>query len=198
MNTQKLSELESLAIIQNMINKAKNEFSENGHMYLLWGWVILICSVGHFILIHFTDYSKHYLIWMLTWLAVIYQLIYLYRVRKKQRVRTYTDEIIGYVWMVFVILMFLFAFLFGRMLGNSYYHYINPGFLALYGMPTFLSGVILKFRPLQAGGICCWILSIAATTISYDYQLLLLAAAVIVAWIVPGYILRRRYKKINT
>lgn len=198
MNTEKLSEQESLSIISNMINKAKGEFSENGHMYLLWGWVILVCSVGHFLLIHFTDFTRHYLIWMLTWLAVIYQLVYFYRVRKKQRVKTYTDEIMGFVWMVFVILMFLFAFLFGRMMGNSYYQYINPGFLALYGMPTFLSGVILKFKPLKAGGICCWLLSVLATTISYDYQLLLLGTAVIVAWIIPGYILRIRYKKINS
>lgn len=144
MNTENLSEQESLAIISNMINRAKNQFSENGHLYLLWGWVILICSVSHFVLLHYSNFSQPYLIWLLTWLAVVYQMIYLYRHRKNQRVKTYTDEIIGYVWLVFVILMFLFAFLFGRMLSDTYYYYINPGFLALYGMPTFLSGVILK------------------------------------------------------
>ncbi len=198
MNTESLSEHESLAIISNMINRAKNQFSENGHLYLLWGWVILICSAGHFALLHYSNVSRPYLIWLLTWLAVIYQMIYLYRHRKKQRVKTYTDEIIGHVWLVFVILMFLFAFLFGRMLSDSYYYYINPGFLALYGMPTFLSGVILKFKPLQIGGICCWVLSGIATGISYDYQLLLLATAVVAAWIIPGYILRSRYKHYNS
>ena len=196
-NEPRLTESESFDIIREMINKAKGQFSENGHMYLLWGWVIFFCSIVQFYLIHQVQYEKHYMVWMLTWAAFIYQTVYLYRMRKKVRVRTYTDEMLSFVWITFVILMFLFGFLFGRILGENYYHLINPGFLALYGMPTFLSGIILRFRPLLIGGIFCWILSIVATFIPYDYQLLMLATAVIVAWIIPGYILRARYKKAN-
>lgn len=196
-NESAFTHLQSLELIQSMINKVKDRYSEDGHMYLLWGWVILICSVGHFILLHYLHYEKHYLIWSLTWVAFIYQTIYLYRNKKKRRVKTYTDDIIGFVWITFVILMFLFGFLFGSMLGEEYFKFINPGFLALYGMPTFLSGIILRFRPLVIGGVCCWLLSVVATIIDYDYQLLLLAAAVVIAWIIPGYILRARFKKIN-
>ncbi len=68
---------ESIQLIESMINRAKDRFSENGHLYLLWGWVILICSIVHFILLEFIRYEKHYLIWMLTWVVVIYQIIYL-------------------------------------------------------------------------------------------------------------------------
>jgi hypothetical protein len=46
------SELDSIALIESMINKAKNQFSDNGHLYLLWGWVIFICSAGQFILMN--------------------------------------------------------------------------------------------------------------------------------------------------
>jgi hypothetical protein len=91
--------------------------------------------------------------------------------------------------------MLLFGFLFGSILGPEYYRFINPGFLALYGMPTVLSGSILRFRPLVAGGIGCWVLAIFSAFISYEYQLLLLSAAVVIAWIVPGYLLRVRFKK---
>jgi hypothetical protein len=62
-------------------------------------------------------------------------------------------------------------------------------------MPTFLSGILLRFRPLVIGGIGCWVLSVLAGYIDYDYQLLLLAAAMIIAWIIPGYILRYRYQQ---
>jgi hypothetical protein len=82
-------------------------------------------------------------------------------------------------------------------IGQEYYKFINPGFLALYGMPTVLSGVILRFRPLIIGGVCCWALSVGASFISFEYQLLFLGAAVIAAWIIPGYLLRSRFKKIN-
>jgi hypothetical protein len=191
------SEVQGLELIQSMINKAKNRFSENGHLYLLWGWAVLVCSVTQFILLHFVHYAQHYLVWTLTWLVVIYQTFYLYRRDKRKKVKTYTDDILGFIWMTFVILMFLFGFLFGQVMGEEYYKFINPGFLALYGMPTFLSGVILRFLPLRVGGVCCWVLSMAAPFVPYDYQILLLALGVVIAWIVPGYILQARFKKEN-
>jgi hypothetical protein len=189
---------ESLELIQSMINRARHQFSENGHLYLIWGWVVLLCSVGQFILMNVVNYEKHYLVWTLTWVAVIYQTIYLYKKKKSRTVRTYTDDILSFVWVVFIILMFLFGYLFGSVLGQEYYKFINPGFLALYGMPTFLSGVIIRFRPLQIGAVCCWVLSAIAPYVPYRYQILLLSAGVIAAWIVPGYILRARYKKQNS
>jgi hypothetical protein len=67
--------------------------------------------------------------------------------------------------------------------------------LILYGMPTFLSGVILKFKPLMVGAVCCWTLAIISPFINVQYQLLLIAGAVIAAWIIPGYLLKRKFKK---
>ena len=46
---ENLSAQESMNLISSMIHKAKNQFSENGHLYLLWGWTIFICSVFQFI-----------------------------------------------------------------------------------------------------------------------------------------------------
>ena len=194
---QDFTHIESLKVIQAMINKAKDQFSENGHLYLVWGWAILICSIAHFVLIRFFDYQYASMIWMLTWVAVIYQTYYLWKQEKRKEVRTYTDHIIGWVWITFVILMFLFGVLFSIALGKQYYQYMNVGFLALYGMPTFLSGITLRFKPLIYGGITCWLLSIIACFIPYQFHLLLLGLSVIIAWIVPGYILKARFKKIS-
>ena len=80
-----ISETGSLQLIESMINKAKNQFDENGHLYLLWGWVVLFCSVAHFILLYFVSYDRAYLVWLLTWGVVIYQIIYLSKKRKKSR-----------------------------------------------------------------------------------------------------------------
>lgn len=186
---------ESLAIIQSMINTAKSQISNNGHLYLMWGWLVLVCSLAEFYLLNIARYPYHYAVWFLTWFAGIYQGIYSYRNRHKRKVRTYTDEILSYVWIVFMILMFMFGFMFGAILGNEFYKFINPGFLALYGMPTFLSGIILKFRPLIIGAICCWVLAITATLTPVKYNLLLLAAGVICAWIIPGYLMRSKFRK---
>ena len=106
-------------------------------------------------------------------------------------------NIIACVWITFLILCLLIGFLIGR-LGNAttYFQNIFAIMLALYGMPVFLSGIILRFRPLTLGGIYCWLLSITATFIPFDYQMLLLSAAMVVAWLIPGYQLRARQNKV--
>lgn len=190
------SHTESLALIESMINRAANRFNEDGFTYLLWGWVVLLCSIAQFILQQL-NYEKYWLVWLVTWLAVIYQMIYARRKRRRVQVQTYTDEIVKYAWITFGIIMFLEGCLFGVVLGKDYYKLINPCFLALYGMPTFLSGIILRFRPLVLGGIGCWILSIFATVTPQNFSILLVSAAMIIAWIIPGYLLRLKYKKVN-
>jgi hypothetical protein len=88
-------------------------------------------------------------------------------------------------------MMFIMIFLMAK---NDLWNKTYSMFLVLYGMPTFLSGVLLRFKPLKVGGLVCWLLAIASAYVSNDNQLLLLALAVIAAWITPGYLLRAKYK----
>lgn len=186
---------QSLQLIESMINRAKDKFAEDGSMYLLWGWVVFFCSLSQFVLLHFFKSPYHYVVWFVSWFLVIYQVIYIRSRNKFKRVRTYTSYILGYVWVTFVIVIFLLAFLVGRLTTGEYYIHINPILLTVYGMPIFLSGIILRFKPLVIGGIGCWVLSIAAMLIpNYDYQFLMIPVAMIIAWIIPGYLLRAKYR----
>lgn len=196
MEQEPLSGTESLQIIQEMIQKARNQFSENGHLYLFWGWVILICSIGQFVLQHLLHSSYFFYVWGLTWLAALYQFYYLFKRKKQEKVKTYADVIVGYVWLAFVITMFLSFTAIGNSKGAAqFYALYAPILLALYGVPTFLSGMILKVKPLMVGGICCWALSLISNWVSPDYHMLLLGLAVIIAWIIPGYALQKRFKE---
>lgn len=191
---QQFNEHNSLQLIESMINKAKNNFSESGTLYLLWGIVIFLCSMVQFIAVQFFNYENAAYIWMLTWLVVIYQVIFLSRKAKNERAKTYTADILKYVWICFVCCMALAIFI---LINQKAYESINPAILILYGMPTFLSGIILKFKPLVIGGIICWLLSIGSILVPAEFQLLFIAAAVIAAWIIPGLLLRRKYKNQN-
>lgn len=193
-NEKVMTESESLSIISSMINLAKNKFSENGHLYLLWGWTVFACSIAHFLCIKFQWIQHSEIVWSTTWIAVIYQVIFLSRRKKKEKVKTYTDEIVGFVWLSFVIMMFVTIFLMSK---ENAFEKMYPMFLVLYGMPTFLCGIIFRFSALKFGGIACWSLAIAAAFIRWDYQLLLLALAVLTAWIIPGYLLQQKFKKEN-
>jgi FtsH-binding integral membrane protein len=194
MQDENFSPQESLRLIESMIKKAKNRFREDGYLYLIWGWAVLVCSTTQFVLMHFFHSPYHYYVWMITWVLLIYQMFYLRRKYKKERVRTYASNIIGFVWLTFFIMIFLLSCLIGNIAGADYYKHMSPIMLATYGMPVFLSGVILHFPPLILGGIGCWILSNIASTVEYEYQLLLILAAMLIAWIIPGYLLRKKYK----
>jgi hypothetical protein len=195
MSDEKLmTEKESMELITSMINKAKNNFGERGLLYLIWGWVILFCCITNFIGIYFYNYTNIYFVWLIVYLVIIFQIFYLRKLRKARRTKTYTSEINAFVWIVFFICMILMIFICNVF---KKYEIINPLLLVLYGMPTFLSGIIIKFKPLIIGAICCWILSAASPFINIDFQLILIATAVIVAWIIPGYLLKAKFKKEN-
>lgn len=192
---EQISPQQSLNLIESMINKARNRFSENGHLYLLWGWVILVCSIANFISAYFFNSLETLkYVWMLTVPTVIYQMIYLARKEKNEKLKTYADDIYNYVWVVFVIMGFVSGIILGKSGNTSLF---NPVILSLYGMPTFLSGVILRFTPLKIGAFCCWVLALVSMFIPMVFSFLLLAIAVILAWIVPGYLLRSRFKNQN-
>lgn len=191
METPAFNPRESLMQIEAMIGKARNQLSENGHLYLLWGIVVFICSTLHFLAIQWQWIQQPERVWMLTLGAFVYQTIYMARQEKKNRVKSYTHDILSAVWMVFVGMGALITYI---CFYYKAYHLMHPLVLALYGMPTILSGVILKTRSLIGGGLACMALSVVSTQLPGDYQLLLIAAAVLVAWIVPGLVLRRQFK----
>lgn len=195
MQEQPLTPQESLALIGTMINRAKDRYSENGHLYLLWGWAVLLCSLSQFVLLTGVKWEHHYMVWSSMWVVYIYQVFYLRRKKRRETVRSWADDIIAAVWVTFVVLMALGGFLLSRSGGPEFYRLIYSLILALYGMPTVLSGVILRFRPLVYGGIGCWLLCVLSMFVPAQYQLLLIGAAVMAAWIIPGYLLRARYQK---
>ncbi len=190
-NNESLSPVDSLRFIESMIHKAQNRFSENGTLYLLWGWTIFLCSLVQYFSLKFTSFSNASLIWLLAVFVMLYQIFYLSKKRKTDKVTTYSDEIIGYVWMTFGICMGLLTIIMSKL---QIWMLFYPFIFLFYGIPTFLSGAIMRFKPLMFGGICCWILSIAASFITSIGVILLLVPAVLFGWIIPGYLLKARFK----
>ena len=63
--------------------------------------------------------------------------------------------------------------------------------MILYGVGTVSSGGILKFKPLVFGGYLSMVIGLAAFYTPYEYQFILLAAAVTVSYIIPGHLLSK-------
>jgi hypothetical protein len=183
-----LTEKESLDLITSMINKAKCEYAETGISTLMWGIVVIFCS-----LITFIDYFTHLplaeYVWFLTLLAVVPQIVISIRENKRKKYKSLDESAIGWVWISFGISIFLLGFF------TSIYNtpHAETAFLILYGIPTFTTGMISHFKPMIFGGILCWIIALISMYVLSPYTMLLTAVAASFAWFIPGLILRRRY-----
>jgi hypothetical protein len=185
-----LTEQQSLDIITNMISKAKDDYTDTGVAALMWGVLISFCSLITFGNNYWKIDALNY-IWFLTLIAVIPQSIISIRESKRKRFKTYNDDAMGGIWISFAIALFLISVYAGK------YQLPNEGalFLIMYGIPTFATGFTRRFKPMIIGGIVCWLFAIICFYVQFPYIMLYTAAAAIIAWFIPGLILRKRYIK---
>jgi len=185
------TEKQQLELITEMIQTARTQFNDDSNIYLLWGWVVSIASLSQFIMIqiHYANLSGWPWV-ILVPTALIVQIVMMVNMKKKEKVKTYPEKIMGYLWTAFGISLGIVLFSQSRLQENTL-----SMVLMLYGIGTFVSGGAIKLRAMVIGGICCWILAIACFFVKVEYQLLLLALAVIAAYIIPGYLLKMRHKK---
>jgi hypothetical protein len=74
------------------------------------------------------------------------------------------------------------------------WQYCFPFYMLMYGIGCFITGRLIKFAALVWGGIGAWVLAILATYLDYDANILVTAGAILISYIIPGYLLRRKYK----
>ena len=191
-NQEELSHKQSLELIEEMIYKAKNSYHESGTSALLWGGTIMFCSTVSFVNT-WLKIDWLYMVWWLTFLALVPQIIISIRENKTQKFKLHTDDAMTGIWISFGIAIFL----------TSYYtNVFKPEgnaclFLILYGIPTFATGYTYGFKPMIIGGIVCWVCAIISmyTSQRIDFSLFFISA--FFAWFLPGLILRKDYLKKN-
>lgn len=182
-----LNEKESFMIIEQMISSVKRDFREDSFLFILWGWLVLIASLSHYALLVFVKYPEHYLPWsILMPLGGIASAIYSVKKNKEQKVKTYLDNFMQYLWTAFLVSLFIVLFFMNK-IG---YWSVNCLIMMIYGIGTYVTGGALKFKPLIYGGIICWALAVIGFLVSYEIQLLLLALSTLCSYLIPGYLLK--------
>lgn len=184
---ENFSPQESLMLIQTMINKTKGNLGRNRFYFLLWGWYTFLALILQFILKVVLSYERHYLVWLGVIPVVIITIIYTSRQNKRRGVRTYIGESMASLWTGVGISFFVLSMIISSSKDGWMFSY--PFFILLYGLGTFISGRILRFTPLVIGGIINWALACIAAYMSYDYQMLLAAIAILTSYIIPGHLL---------
>ena len=212
MEKKVMSHQESLALINIMINKAKDGYRSTGISAMMWGIVVAICALVKLAEIHFR-FRLPFDINLLSLVAIIPQVILYIREKKNKKATSYEEDFLKPIWLGFGIALFLLIFIINMMFdgyGPVYREYVAlvghkpvfqfqefvlPLFLMLYGLPTFITGMGCKFKPMLWGGIICWASCIIAVFTEVRVDFLLTAFSAITAWLIPGILMKREYIK---
>lgn len=203
-----LTEQESLLIIQQMINRAKNNFVDTGIGPMLWGAVITICSAVQAAQIYF-EFSLGFDIWWLALLALVPQVFISIKEKRERKAKGWDEDIMSYVWTSFGIAVFVVNFInnvLSRELGPAVEAYRAAGhtvqgtwsfagcyLLLVFGFPTIITGAARKQRWMLAGGIFCWVSAIVAAFTPTYVDFVLMAFAAALSWLIPGMMIRKKY-----
>ncbi len=180
---------QSLDLIASMIQQAKGNVQKSSFYFLLWGWTIVIANLGVYILIKFTDVKNPFIMFAITIPMAVVAVIYNNRQNKTEVVSTHLDKIHKWLWAGFGLNCALIVFV-GKFIGWM----VNPMIVLMCALPTFITGVMLKFRPLMLGGLVFWIAGTVLFFLRVEEQFLVAALAISLGYLVPGYMLRKSEK----
>ena len=191
-NTPALSNEESLRIITGMIQAAQGEIAHNAFDFIFWGWALVAASIAHYALLVLPIPISPGMVYLFLPLGGIYMWWYHRHEEKKEQVHTHIDLLMPYVCGAFGATM---------VVGIFFCAYLNvssmPWILLFVGTATFITGGALKFRPLMVGGASFWVFALVSMFQSEVGQIACQAAAMVVGYLVPGYMLMRQHRTAN-
>jgi hypothetical protein len=199
MEEKQISGQESLLIIQQMINTAKKEQKDDGKGWIIWGWLLFLASIFTWINLH-TRWVSVFFFW--SGFGLIAVLVGMFEVardkffRKRDKVRTYTKDLMEKLNIGFFITLFFIVLAMNLEMDP------RKGFailLALYGFWILIYGTALDFRPSIIGAFATWGFGLAALFVkTFEWTMILHAAAVLCGYIIPGHIAHNEFKKLST
>ena len=185
---------ESFSIINKAIANFKLNYRETANVFLLWGWVLAIASFSNFIILKILYSSEAFesmgLLSLCNWAVflLIGSIIMFFmerKLNKDKKVFSYIESYFKNLWTVTVVSFITATFLCIKLEINP-----PPIMLLIAGMATTTSGLLIKYRPFIIGGMAFFIFSLAATFVSNEYISLIVFAAIICGYLIPGYFLK--------
>jgi len=183
---ENLSAQQSLDIITAMIRQAKGNVSSNSFYFLLWGWTIAVANMGVFVMFRFTEVKDPTIMFSITIVSAVISLVYGARQSRRSKSTTILDAANMWIWIGYGVICFTIA-AFGRQINWQ----VNPILITVAAVPTFVTGIMLRFKPLMFGGAALWLSGIILFLVPIDIQFLVAAIAITIGYLVPGYLLRK-------
>jgi uncharacterized membrane protein HdeD (DUF308 family) len=184
---------QSLKLIDDMLKMAKQSFQRMSFYFLLWGGLLMVATLVEYFMGR-AGIPNGWLGWpILGTLGGIVAGVHGAREGKAMGASTFADRVFMWLWTAFTITLIL---LIVSMVASG--QRPGPVVSILTGMPTFITGALLRFRPLQVGGVVFWVLGLISWFVWPEHGALLFGIALLVGYIVPGYLLKKQEDGLRT
>ena len=185
---------QSLKLIDEMMRQAKRSFHRMSFYFLLWG----ILLIGAMLIEYVMDYTGH-LLYGKSWGVIgmiggITSWVHGARQGKKEGASTAMDRVMMWLWAAFVITMMVTIIGYGVSGGGT----PAGSILVLTGLPTFVSGQLMRFKPLIFGGLLFWVLGALSYFVGPEMITWLYIGAMLFGYVIPGYLLKRQEDGLRT
>lgn len=179
-----LTPAESLQLIAGVMADSKHSIRPWRFVFLLWGWLIAAASLLFFLLKEFTDFRAYFLPFPL---LVTIGIVLTIRHFKQHRYNSegYADHYVKQLWTILGI-AFMVVVLVSVIRQVPPFTYT----MVLGGIGTLATGRLIRFTPLVAGGILFLVLAVGSVFAPDTYKPLMQAAAVLLGYLAPGYLLK--------
>lgn len=191
MQKKELNAAESVELIARMIDNTRRHLERNAGMpFLVWGYATVATTAAVAAALLRTGDPRWHWLWLAIPLLGWAGMLVAQRRQGERHVRTFIDRVVSHIWTVFGISSW--AVVLPAFLGTAERMPVLPVILLLMGMGTTLTGLVIRFSPLTAGGIVAIVLSPALLVAPDLWNPLLFGAGFALMMIVPGHILNYR------
>ncbi len=194
-------EKQSLRVIQEMIRVSQNKLKNDGILFILWGWLLFVNSLGAFLkskieIPYQVKTALSYLMAAIFLSIAIYSIYYVLKQRKK--VQTYIGVSLRYVWISFVVSLIIINVIQFNVLGTFNVRLQHAIFMVFMAFAILITGGILRYDKLIFGGVIFGFLAFVSSYLTIENQMLMESIGWLFAFIIPGHSLyAKRDKKEN-
>ena len=188
---------ESLNLIGEVISNTRNNLRTDSFFFLLWGWLVITASLIESLILWNAGRMNEWknvslfsgLDWcVLTLVGLIIMFFYIKKHYVKRGYRTFFEKVISYIWILSSVIIFLMVYLAGTRHESP-----EPFILAAISVPTVITGMMTRFKPLIIGGLLFVLFAIIAVNVHTNYiRSLVSVVALICGYLVPGYLLKMK------
>ena len=195
-NSDSIDENQSLKVIREMIAISRNNFSNDGLLLILWGWIFFVATLVRFLLkvlviTHEISSIANKSLLLLLLVGLVITGDYLYK--RRQVVRTYSGQILRYLWGAIIFLNLYILFF--QLKANMDIDWLFSQYMLFIALGTFVTAGIIKFKPLIYSSISLIILVQVSLIFHAELRILIASLSFVTGLIIPGHLLYSKRKR---